>query len=1834
MVYVLRSLCGGVLLPKDVKKIVLANMLSLLAVGLASFAQAAPSTIGHKVEVRTSAGKQAVLAQGGRLIADYGGFQLYDVPQLNGPLPETANVRDSYNTVLLNAVHLDTSKPEVQALRKTVGTFTGKQMHLVQFAGPVQPAWRQSLLDAGVQIVSYVPQNAYLVYGDSASIARVQAMATTVPQIQWDAPYLNDYKIHPRARTVDKNGNPRKVTTDRFSIQMMADAAANADTLKLIDQLKLAPIERQSSVLHFVDVTARLSPADLPKIAARPDVLSIQPFALPKKVCERQDQIIAGNLSGNTPSGPGYLAWLQSKGFTQEQFTASGFIVDVSDSGIDNGTTAPNHFGLYDAGNISGSSRVAYNILDGQPNAGSTLSGCDGHGNLNAHIISGYDSSSGFPFLDSDGYHYGLGVCPFVTVGSSVIFDPDNSTDPDDTTVISTAYHFGARISNNSWGDSDPGDDGTYNADSQAYDALVRDAEPSGAPYTAAGNQEMVIVFAAGNDGPTNSSVSPPGTAKNVITVGGAQNVQPEGGCDSQSGVCDNEADDANSIVSFSSRGPCRDGRRKPDIVAPCTHVSGGVPQNSRLGPAGVGAALDCFLADGSGVSGGVGTNGGINLFFPDGQQFYTASSGTSHSTPAVTGGCALVRQYFINNGLPAPSPAMTKAFLMNSARYLTGASANDTLWSENQGMGEMDLGTAFDGTSRILTDEEAANTFTASGQIRTFTGTVGDSTKPFRVTIAWTDAPGNTTGDAYNNDLDLTVNVGGNLYKGNVFSGANSTTGGSADAKDNVESVFLPAGVSGTYTITVTAASINSVGVPSASDSLSQDFAMVIYNTAQTANVVAGGYTLTTNEPCTDGVVNAGETVTVNLALENAGSAATTNVVATLLTSNGVVLPSGPKTYGAIPAGGAATNAFTFLADGACGQTITATLQLQDGSQNLGTVSYNFQLGLPYTATNYAQNFDNTSTGTLPAGWSTATTGSVTGWTTVNNTADGTTNAAYCPDSVDVGESILYSPTITLPAGTNQLSFRNNFDLEDNYDGGVLEISIGGGAYTDIVTAGGNFVAGGYTGDLSDVGDSGNQDNPLINRDAWTGSSDGYITTVVALPAAASGTNVQFRWILGTDAGNSVRNLTGWFIDDIAISQAGFNCTNCSATAFLTPVILSPTNGYQLATNSPMLLVTGGAPVGSVVTIFDNGISNSAGLADDNGIFSIVANLQYGSNTLQAIAGLTNASSNAVVYLTIAPPSLAVATISNTNADVSGTGAPGATVYIYEGSSTNGTLVGTFLVNSSGSFSGVVALPLGSDTLTATETAGSQASGNSSPISINVVDIPAPAILLPTNGFVTSKDSVTVSGTGKPGSTVTISDVSIAGTATLAAPTVNSAGKFSATVDLTEGANALSASQVVNGTTSPSSATVAVGLYLSPVILAQPRNQTNFLGGTATFTADVVGAAPLALYWETNGVRIRGSTGAKLTLSKLKASAAEFSYSLVASNKYGVASSTAVTLTLVTNPFPNLAGTYYGLFAEPAAQFQSSGLLTLILNSMGSFSAKILSAGGSYAFSGALSGVGWGSNIVSRGAGLTPLTVVLNENVTNGGTQILGTVSEGAEWSAPLEADLATFSATKNPFPYPGKYSLIFASSNAGDGYGMANVSDAGMVSLTGVLSDNTSFAPSAVSVSSSGRWPLYIPLYGKFGSLAGWVDFTTNGGNGWVSTNAMWFRTNSDGKLYPGGFTNALNIVGSTFAPGDSSLLSAGNLEVYLSGGNLTGTLSNSVTLSSSGKFTVNGGGIPDLTLTFTPSTGVIKGGFIDPTTQTPSAIKGMVFQAQSNAAGFFLSGTNGGLFYLTPP
>jgi len=90
---------------------------------------------------------------------------------------------------------------------------------------------------------------------------------------------------------------------------------------------------------------------------------------------------------------------------------------------------------------------------------------------------------------------------------------------------------------------------------------------------------------------------------------------------------------------------------------------------------------------------------------------------------------------------------------------------------------------------------------------------------------------------------------------------------------------------------------------------------------------------------------------------------------------------------------------------------------------------------------------FDSVTPPALPAGWSTTT------WVTSNSgvptpPADSLPNAAFVDDPSTISDKQLLTPGVPyiFDGGPVQLSFRNNFNLQDGFDGGVLEISFDGG--------------------------------------------------------------------------------------------------------------------------------------------------------------------------------------------------------------------------------------------------------------------------------------------------------------------------------------------------------------------------------------------------------------------------------------------------------------------------------------------------------------------------------------------------------------------------------------------------------------------------------------------------------------------------------------------------------------------------------------------------------------------------------------------------------------------
>lgn len=168
--------------------------------------------------------------------------------------------------------------------------------------------------------------------------------------------------------------------------------------------------------------------------------------------------------------------------------------------------------------------------------------------------------------------------------------------------------------------------------------------------------------------------------------------------------------------------------------------------------------------------------------------------------------------------------------------------------------------------------------------------------------------------------------------------------------------------------------------------------------------------------------------------------------------------------------------------------------------------------------------------------------------------------------------------------------------------DGMVLEISISGGAFGDILTAGGSFVTGGYTHTIST--DFGSQ---IEGRPAWSGLSAGtaaapdYISTIVNLPSQANGQNIQLKWRAATDIHGVAEGDAGVRIDDIAIYP-----TSCG--------VPSPTpTGTPVTTPTP---TPGGSTTGAaLVEIYDlsQGIDSKLGNLSTRALVSTGDNIVIG---------------------------------------------------------------------------------------------------------------------------------------------------------------------------------------------------------------------------------------------------------------------------------------------------------------------------------------------------------------------------------------------------------------------------------------------------------------------------------------------------------------------------------------------------------------------------------------------------------------------------------------------
>ena len=219
-------------------------------------------------------------------------------------------------------------------------------------------------------------------------------------------------------------------------------------------------------------------------------------------------------------------------------------------------------------------------------------------------------------------------------------------------------------------------------------------------------------------------------------------------------------------------------------------------------------------------------------------------------------------------------------------------------------------------------------------------------------------------------------------------------------------------------------------------------------------------------------------------------------------------------------------------------------------------------------------ENFDNVTPPALPSGWIAGNVIDPDGifWQTSNSgfpmpPADSPPNAAWVNDLAIISDKHLDSPPVTIDSLENAiLNFRNNYALENTFDGGVLEISIDGGAFQDILAAGGSFLQGGYNGTISTC-----CGNPLAGRQAWTGSSNGpFITTSVDM-SVGRGHTIVLRWRMASDS--SVSGL-GWRVDTVQMvcerptpTASPTGTPTATATATPTPTVTPTSTPTSTAT-------------------------------------------------------------------------------------------------------------------------------------------------------------------------------------------------------------------------------------------------------------------------------------------------------------------------------------------------------------------------------------------------------------------------------------------------------------------------------------------------------------------------------------------------------------------------------------------------------------------------------------------------------------------------------------------
>jgi subtilisin-like proprotein convertase family protein len=237
---------------------------------------------------------------------------------------------------------------------------------------------------------------------------------------------------------------------------------------------------------------------------------------------------------------------------------------------------------------------------------------------------------------------------------------------------------------------------------------------------------------------------------------------------------------------------------------------------------------------------------------------YYRYESGTSLAAADASGTLALMQDFLQNRlghqdaaGQFTNSPALLKAMLINGSRSVGDSYDFPSTNTINyQGWGLINLSNTLHGslaqqggetTSMFLYDQSPSRALaTGQSHTRNFHLTEEGQGQPLRITLVWTDPPGNPAASIkLVNDLDIVVTnldnndvfFGNNFLAGNDFTLPWDTNGPppAPDVVNNVENIYLFPPLSANYSVTVIGRHVNVNAVSAHPDNVVQDYALVV---------------------------------------------------------------------------------------------------------------------------------------------------------------------------------------------------------------------------------------------------------------------------------------------------------------------------------------------------------------------------------------------------------------------------------------------------------------------------------------------------------------------------------------------------------------------------------------------------------------------------------------------------------------------------------------------------------------------------------------------------------------------------------------------------------------------------------------------------------------------------------------------------------------------------------------------------------------------------------------------------------------------------------------------